>query len=82
MKPARTPRPAHARSERSPRVAAHAQTNPATAAIDGAWVMLGSLTRYHAMKDPPTASTTPETASVAPKKIREKRYANQQPSSP
>ena len=44
-------------SERpAPCVAAHIQMKPATAAIDGACVMLGSLTMYQSMKEPPTTS--------------------------
>ena len=45
-------------------VAAQAHRNPATAAIDAACVMLGSLTRYQIMNDPHTASTTPAAASA------------------
>ena len=69
-------------SVRRSRVAAHSQVKPATDAIDGACVMLGSFTRYQSMKEPATSSTTAGAASVPGKKSRVSRYANQQPSRP
>ena len=53
-----------ARSERLSRVAAHSHAKPATAAIDGACVMLGSFTRYHAMNDPLTVRNTAAPATA------------------
>ena len=82
MNPASRPRAAHAASDRRSRVAAHSHVNAATAAIDGACVMVGSFTRYHAMNEPQTATATAAPASFAGKKIRVSRNANQQPSKP
>jgi hypothetical protein len=82
MKPAIAPSQAHCRTVRRSRVAIHAHTKPATAAIEGPCVMLGSLIRYHRMNEPSTASADANAARRAPKNRAVSRKQNQQPSSP
>ena len=70
------------RSPAASRVASHAHMNAATAAMEGACVMLGSLTKYHSRNDPVTASVTASAASGAEKYRRVIRKQNQQPIRP
>ena len=63
MNPASAPSSAHCRSVRVSRVAAHIQMNAAAPAIDGACVMLGSLTMYQSMKEPMTTKAVAMAAS-------------------
>jgi hypothetical protein len=64
MNPASRPSSVHCTGVRRSRVAVQAQTNPATSAIEGAWDMDGSLTRYHSMNEP--ATIRPDAAAAIP----------------
>jgi hypothetical protein len=67
---------------RIPPVAAHAHTNAATAAIDGAWLIDGSFTRYQSMNDPASVIVVAPAATPASKNSRARRQQHQAPSRP
>ena len=82
---ARTPRqgPAPPIARRlPPRVAAHAHVNVATAAIDGACVIVGSLTRYQSRNDPVATSDRRERRPVLADEQHAEPIGEEQPDSP
>ena len=82
ISPAPRPSSTHDTRLRPPRVRAHQYVKAATAAIEGACVMLGSFTRYHSRNDPDATSAVADAASARETKSRGQPVAEPQPDQP
>ena len=82
MKPASSPSQTHWLVVRRPRVTIQPHVKIATSAIEGAWVMVGSFTRYQSMNEPAPTSTVASAAQPSGASRQASRKQKKSPSSP